>query len=286
MANGSGRIGASIDIVKASWAVLRQDKELLWLPVMSLGATLVTVAIFGGGILATKTSGPGVHPSGIGWVLLFLLYLVLAVIGIFFNAAIVSAAHERLSGGDPTVGSALGGATSRWGVLLPWAIVSATVSTALRAVQERAGLVGRVVVGLVGLAWTLVTFLVLPILVIEGLSVGAAIKRSKELFTRTWGEQVVGNAAVGIIAALAVLPAVPIAVIGLASGVGVIQGATVAICVLWVLAVMAVSTAMSGIFQTALYLYASTGTAPSAYPAGTIEAAFRPKRTRSGFFSR
>jgi hypothetical protein len=283
-----GRIRASIEIVKASWAVLRQDKELLWLPVLSFFATAVTIALFAGGFLAVShgdaLSGDRVAPGPAGYVLLFLLYLALAIITIFFNAALVSAAHERLSGGDPTVESALAGATRRFGVLLPWALVSATVSTVLKSLQERAGLLGRLVVGLVGIAWALVTFLVLPIIVIEGLSVGAAIKRSKDLFVRTWGEQVVGNAAIGVVSFLAIVAFAPVGLLLVLSGASALVIAGIVAWVLWAAVVSVVGAAMSGIFQTALYLYASTGTVPSGFPEQAIAAAFRPKPARAGGF--
>ena len=84
----------------------------------------------------------------------------------------------RLTGGDPTIGSALRGAASRAGKILPWVIVSATVSLILRAIEERAGAIGQIVAGIAGMAWSVVTFLVLPIIVIEGYSVGDAIKGS------------------------------------------------------------------------------------------------------------
>lgn len=53
----------------------------------------------------------------------------------------------------------------------------------LRSLEERAGFLGRIVIGLIGMAWSLITFLVLPILVLEGVGVGTAIKRSGELFS-------------------------------------------------------------------------------------------------------
>jgi hypothetical protein len=287
-----GRIRASIEIVKASWAVLAHDRELLWLPVLSFLATAVTVALFAGGFLAVGgtdvVDGGRVQPTIGSYVLLFVMYLVLAIITVFFNAALVSAAHERLRGGDPSVESALAGATSRFGLLLPWALVSATVSTILKSLQERAGLLGRIVIGVVGIAWALVTFLVLPVIVVEGLSVGAAIKRSKDLFTRTWGEQVVGNAAIGLVSFLAILGFGLVAVPLMFTGVTAVLIAAIVAWVVWAAIVSAVGAAMSGIFQTALYLYASTGEVPSGFSPVAIEAAFRPKRTgaRGAFLGR
>jgi hypothetical protein len=250
----------------------------------------VTIALFAGGFVAVSGTdaldGGRIQPTIGGYLLLFVLYLVLAVITIFFNAALVSAAHERLSGGDPSVETALAGATSRIGLLLPWALVSATVSTILKSIQERAGILGRIVVGVVGIAWALVTFLVLPVIVVEGLSVGAAIKRSKDLFVRTWGEQVVGNAAIGIVSFLGILAYGVVAVPLMLTGVTALLIAAIATWVIWAAIVSTVGAAMSGIFQTALYLYASTGSVPSGFSPVAIEAAFRPKRASSNLLGR
>lgn len=277
-----GRIRASIEIIKASWSVLRQDPALLWLPVFSLLSTGIVVVGFGAGIFATsRTTGIGgqgeVHLGALGYVLMFAMYLVLAIVTVFFNAALVSAAHERLTGGDPTLESALAGATRRFGLLLPWAIVSATVSTILKAVQERAGLLGRLVAGIAGIAWGLVTFLVLPVIVVEGLTVGQAVRRSKELFVRTWGEQVVGNVAIGLLGFVAMLVTFPILLLAVASGSTALTIAGVVVFGLVLVAVIAVTSAMSAVFQTALYAYASTGQVPRGFEASAIDAAFRAK---------
>jgi len=286
-----GRFRASIEIVKASWEVLRKDKSLLWLPVLSFAATLLTIGLFAVAVFAVTDVGvaaaDGANRSmnAAGYVVSFLGYLALAIITVFFNAALISGAYERLSGGDPTMGSAIGGAARRFNVLLPWALVSATVSMILRSIQERSGLLGRIVVGLVGMAWALVTFLVLPIIVVEGLSVGDAIRRSKDLFKRTWGEQVVGNAGIGIIATLAIVAFAPIAFLGFASGATAAAIAGGVAWALWAAVVITVSTAMSGVFQAALYVYASTGAPPAAYSEGAVYAAFRPKRDRTSRWS-
>jgi len=93
----------------------------------------------------------------------------------------------------------------------PWAILSATVSVVLRAVQERSGILGRIAVGLVGMARTLVTFLVLPIIVVEGTGVKDALSRSASAFKRTWGENVVGNAGIGLVGFLMILAGMAVA---------------------------------------------------------------------------
>jgi hypothetical protein len=203
-------------------------------------------------------------------------YLVLAYITIFFNAALVHAANQRLEGGDPTIGTALRGAGQRAGRILPWALLSATVSALLRAAEERGGVFGKAVSGLGGIAWSLVTFLVIPVLVIEDMGVRDALRRSAALFRQTWGENVAARVGFGLLGFLLILP-----------GVAAIAGAfalgedpnpfLIALGMLWILVVAMVLSALSGIFQTALYRHAAGLPSTGAFAAGDLHAAFVAK---------
>jgi hypothetical protein len=277
------RISRTIELAKASWQVLKADKELLLLPVLSLIATILVAATFLAPILLGGDATALEDPGPVGYVLLFAAYVVLAFITIFFNAALVHAANERLDGGDPTLGSAIRGALMRVGRILPWAIVSATVSIILRAIEERAGAFGRIISAIGGVAWSLVTFLVIPVLVIEGVGVGEAVKRSGALFKKTWGENVAAQVGFGLIGFLAMLPAFLIGAGGVAAG-GAIAVMGVAAAVVWVLTVVMVLSALNGIFQTALYRHAA-GVAAGSGPFGAdeLQSAFQPKGRGSGF---
>jgi hypothetical protein len=181
-----------------------------------------------------------------------------------------------LRGGDPTLGSALRGARERAGVLLPWALLSATVSLVLRALEQRAGIIGRIVIGLVGLAWTLVTFLVLPILVVERIGVGDAVKRSAELFKRTWGENVVTNGGIGLLGVLAVLAgAIVVTPLVLVGGPVTVLG--VALGIIWIGLVSAVLATLTGVVSLALYRYAVDGEVPG-FETAQLQTAFRARK--------
>jgi hypothetical protein len=280
-----GRFQKSLALAKSSWSILRSDRELILLPLFSFLATLAVGATFVLPILAMghTTGVDGSQHSSFGpveYILGFIGYVVLAYVTIFFNAALVSAADERMRGGDPTLGSALRGAASRAGQILPWAIVSATVSLILRSLQERGGILARIAAGFAGMAWSLVTFLVLPVLVIEGLTVGKAIKRSSELFRRTWGEQVIANAGIGLVGLAAVIAGLPVLLLA-ATGIGVLKVVGIVAFVAWVALVMCVTTALSGVFQTALYHYAANDMPPGAFATAELESAFVPKRSRT-----
>lgn len=276
------RFRNSIDLARSSWRVLSADRELIWLPFISMVATVIVAASFFVPV-AALSSGSGFGPLAAALALVG--YFALAYTTIFFNAALVCAADERMRGGDPSLSSAIAGARARAGRILPWALVSASVSLVLRVLEERAGILGRIVIGLIGLAWSLVTFLVLPVLVIEGVGVRDAISRSTAMFKRTWGEQVVGNGGIGLLGFLAAIPGIVVAGLGIASGVVVIAVPLVVVGAVWVIVTMSVTSALSGVFQTALYHYAANGMPPAAFADAHLDQAFvARKRNRGGLF--
>ena len=276
-----GTLQRSFTLVRTSWGVLRQDKELIILPVLSIITAGLLVLPFFIGAIATGATSDSDSLGPVGWVLMFIGYLVGAYVTIFFQTALVLGANDRMTGGSPTLGSALSMAGSNAGRILPWAIISATVSVALQAIQERSGAIGRIVIGLVGLAWTLVTMLVLPILVIEQVGVKDALSRSATAFKHTWGENVVGNGGIGIVGFLGTL--IGLVVAGPIVAVGVSRSNTglvilgVALFVLWILLVSAFTSALSAVFRTALYRFAVLGEEPTGFTHEQIADAFRPR---------
>ncbi len=149
----------------------------------------------------------------------------------------------------------------------------------LQAIEERFGIIGTIVARLVGLAWNLVTFLVVPILVLEDLGVGDALKRSKDLFKKTWGENVIGQFGLGAVGFLLTFPGVLLIVIGAALGTaGLIVLGVVG--VIWVLVAAVIVSALSGIYRTALYHYAANGQVPGEFSGIDFDAAFRRRSTR------
>lgn len=259
-----GRIRTSIELFKASWAVISQDKELLALPVLSGIASLITIGLFAVPIIATTNFDNEAESdlSVLSLILSFVVYLVLAFITIFFNSALVHASNERMSGGDPTIASALGGAAGRLHRILPWALVSATVSQLIRAIQERMGILSSIVSMFGAMAWAAVTFLVLPILVIEDVGPIEAIKRSSSLLRQAWGEGLSGRIGMGLIGFVAAVPFFVLAIVGIASGSAVVAVPLVGIAVIGLLAVTIVLSALSVVYQTALYRFATNQTVP------------------------
>ncbi len=266
-----GRIGRSFELVGQSYRILMKDKELMILPLISGVFIVFAIAAMAVGFGLDSSHlpqrGPALYlPS-------FLFYVVTYAIGIFFQAAIVAGATERMRGGDPTVGSALAAAARRIGPILMWAVVAATVGMVLRAIHNRVGFIGKIVATLLGGAWSLATFFVVPVLVLEDRSIPESFKRSVSVLRETWGETLVGGTTLGAAAVCAWLTLVAI------TGLAAMAFGVVALAVLAVGAVllMVFFSALQGVFVASLYRFATGDRATSGLDAALLEQAFRPK---------
>ncbi len=266
-------------MAKASWQVLRADRELLWLPVLSGVLSLVAAAVFFvPGVLMSGDLGAsdGSDVAPMTYALFVMGSLAAAGVAVIFQGALVHGANERLSGGDPTVSSAVSGSISKAHHLLPWAAINWTVGAVLRAVRERAGFLGAIATSIVGLAWELVTFLTVPVIVLEDRGPIDGVKRSAELFRRTWGENVAAQVGFGLLGIVAILPAIVVVfVAGSLGTVGLVVGLAVALT--YAAVVMVVLSALNAVFQAVLYRYAASGEVPTAFGGTGLDRSFEPR---------
>ena len=278
------RLSRSWELIKASGAVLREDKELLLFPLFSSIATLIVAATFIVPLILTGTFERSIEPGDetAYMVFLFLFYLVQYSIIFFFNCALVGAAMIRLDGGDPTVRDGLRIASSRIVQIIGYAAIAATVGLILRLIEERAGFIGRWIAGLIGLAFTVATFLTVPILVSRDVGPIDAVKESAALLKKTWGENIIGNGGMGFVFFLFYLAAMGIGfvfIFGAAqTGSPVLIVLFIALVVLAIIGLALVQAALQGVYSAALYRYATEGNAGESFSTALLGEAFRPKR--------
>lgn len=194
-----------------------------------------------------------------------------------FHVALVSVADSRLSGGHATINDGLELAWQRKGKIFQWALLSSTVEIVLRMIEERSSWLGRLVGGLIGVAWNLASYLVVPVLAAEDIGPAEALQRSARLFRDTWGEGVVGGFSFGLIFSLLALPALALPLLGRALGpMGIVAG--VALVAMYWLLLAIVSAAVQGIFTAALYRYATTKDVSTGFRMQDFSIAWQAKR--------
>jgi hypothetical protein len=282
-----GNISQTWELMGQSWRVLKQDKELLVFPLVSGICCLLVIASFAIPMFMTDSWMPPASgeegqavttAEQVGYYAkLFVFYFCNYFVIIFFNSAIAGCAAMRMRGQDPTIGDGFSIAFSRIHAIFGWALVSATVGLILRIIEDKNQKIGAFVASLLGTAWTLVSFLVLPILVIENLGPFAALKKSTALLKRTWGAQIGANFSFGLIFFLLALPAVGIVVLGFLSQNAIVIGVCIAVAVIYGIVLSLIQSTLGVIFQTALYTFADTGEAPMGFDAAALNGAVRQK---------
>jgi hypothetical protein len=281
------RLSNSWELVKASVAVLRDDKELIIFPIIStIGVLLVTISfalpmIFAG-VFDSIISGQENNAGVISFIVAFIFYFAQYFVIIFFNSALIGAAMIRLRGGDPTLSDGFRIALSNIGSIFGYALIASTVGIILRTISERSNILGRFVVSLIGLTWNLATFLVVPVLVVEETGPFDAVKRSAQLLKRTWGEQIVGNLSIGVffgvltiaVIFLIIAPSIYIMIAlenpALLIAMGVLLVAALVLTSL-------VSSTLSGIYAAAVYRFAAEGETGGYFQPELVQNAFRRK---------
>ena len=266
-------------LTKKSWALLRQNPDLLRFPLYGGLATIVCALI---------VVGPGVFlieedQAVFGGALAVIGFYLLAVIGTYFSVGLAAAANMVFQGQQATVTDGLAVSRSRFSQIAGWAAVSATIGIALSALENQ-GAIGQIAGRLLAVGWSLITFLAVPVIALEGTGPFETLKRSASLFKSRWGAQVTGNIAIGgAVFLFGVLPS------GLLIFAGFLiwASASFAGALLLVIGViglaisMLVSSALSNIFGVALYRYALDGEALGGFTAEELESAVRTKGGRN-----
>jgi hypothetical protein len=278
------RIKNSWELGKISWSVLKSDRTLAWFPVLSFIASAIVFGVFAGLIAATSIDDTKDTLEPMGYVLVFAAYIALFFVTTYFLGALVHAANQRLNGNDSKFGEAIGAANAKIHRILPWALMSATVSVVLQAIEERLGWFGVLISRLLGAAWNVVTFLTVPVIMLEDLGPINALKRSGHLLKQTWGENLSAQAGFSILGFFAVLPGALFVYLAASTDNLGITIALGAIGVAWLIAVVMVLSAMSGIYRTALYRFAVDGKAPPAFADADLGDSFG-ERKRGGWLN-
>jgi hypothetical protein len=272
----TGTIGRSIDLLKNTWQVLTLDKELLLFPVMSGLVTLLIVITF---ILPVLFLGILGTINGFGpvvWLLtLFIFYFISYAVVIFFNTGLIACATIRFSGGDPTVRDGIRFALDHLGKILSWALVAGTVGLILNLLSRRSGLIGRIIIAIIGIVWSLATFLVIPVMVFEEKGVIEAIQGSWNLLKKTWGENIIVNFGLGILFIPAVLLFV-VTIFSMMTGNLLLVMVFIALTTITFVIAGILHATLQGIFIAALYLFATTGKVPRYMRSDLIRGAFAP----------
>ena len=284
------RFNRSWQVAKESFLVLRNNPSLSVFPILSgIAAILVSIPFIL--ILAFSDFKHASHQGTFGtvhYVASAAMYFCNYFAIIFFNSALVACANENLQGRPTSLSFGLHAAARRLPQILGWTLIASTVGLILRTIGERTGVAGAIVTSIIGLAWNIAVFFVVPCMVLDLESPFSAVKKSTGMLKQTWGERIILGVGVGsdlgILYLFAFIPFL-VAIFCAVNEVYVLAIIFGIAGVLSLLAVSIIASAITTIYQTALYIYCRTGSAPTAFNPESFQNAFKPKPA-SGLFGR
>ncbi|HEM49123.1 MAG TPA: hypothetical protein ENO27_02820 [Caldithrix sp.] len=277
-----GKLSNSWELMKASWKILMLDKEMLLFPLFSGIASILVMFSFAAPLFffddgALFNDMVSSENQLVQYVVVFLFYFCNYFVVIFFNSAVIICATIRMNGGDPTVKDGIRLALKRLPLIIRWALVASGVGMLLRIIEERAGLLGRIIAGVLGFAWTVTSFLVIPVMVVDKRGPIDALKESAHLLRKTWGEQLITNFSFGLIFLLLMIPAFGLSFLAVMSGESFIIIFILIISMLYFLILLLIQSTLQGIFQAALFKFARSGNVAEGFNGYLLKNAIRPK---------
>jgi hypothetical protein len=279
-------IGRSFRLIGESYRVLRQDPELIWLALASFVAVTFVAVVLGGFGLSIGAFGANEEPvRGPGYALIVIGYFLGYFAIIYFQVALVAAVMHRMDGNDPDIRYALGQANRRLGAIIMWAAIAATVGLLLRALESMARgqegpgrIVASIVVSLLGIAWSLMVFFVIPVIVVEQTTGVEAIKRSSRTLKEKFGEAIIGNQGIGLIMFLAifVFAGIPLFIGFTVWNASALVGSVIIVVAMGLgVLIAAGGSALDSTYRAVLYRYATVGESGE-FSREVLDSAFRP----------
>lgn len=269
-----GRIRASYLLTREAFRFLRADTEMLWVPVIGVLVQLFMIGLLCVGVLlplgmltgwATETSTNDYYAYGV----LFFVYLICAFVVAYSQAIITHIVYVRAHGGDATLKDGVRVSASHAGSLFIWACITSTVGIILRMIAERSEILMKITAVILGSAWSVLTYFVVPAILIDKKKGIGAISHSGSIFKRTWGETIIINIGIGLtfFIAIVVLLFVLIGVLFLFGNESIVAVSAGAAFFGSLIVLVIVSSVLDSILRTILYIYANEGVIPSNFNA-------------------
>lgn len=249
------RMNNGWQLTKTSLRIINENKSLLIFPILSTISLVAILATFFGGTfffvgdsVEVLLQEDSIITDVVGYILVFLYYLINYTVVVFFNAALIHCAIKILNEEETSLSDGLRYALSKIGRIFVWAIISATIGVLLQVLSNK-GKLGEFVASLIGMAWSITTFFVVPILIYEEKGVVQSIKDSTSMVKEKWGESLTANMSLGVFNFIGILIA-GLITLGLYQ---VIEFWAIPIGVTLVVIVSTVMTAAKTIFVAAVY---------------------------------
>ena len=274
------RIKNGLSLSVDSLYVVLRDKTLLWFPLLSMSMTMLTVWMFylaAGNdkmmfIVNTQVNAVGQQSLNYGYyATVFIAYLCLHGFAVYCNTALVACAHISMTERDSKFRDGIQAATRALPSLVIYSLLASTIGTLL-SLLDREKHLSRIIRAVVRSGWSLLTYFVIPVIVVERRFIFSALPRSGQIMGQTWGEALSAHFGLGWFLLLLNIPTAGF--FAYEYYAGVVMPFSSALVLSWLLFTLILGTTAKNVLTVVLYLYATTGEAPKGWKAEALQNAF------------
>lgn len=303
------RLARSWSIFRKSLAVINQERKLLIFPLISAFAmfALVLLIIAGIGTVAYLVIGsnpemmqsmeaaaesaeeePRMLVQVVSVAIFAVFYLITMVLTNFCNVAFYSEIIRGIYGEPVRIGRGFGYALSRFKAIFLWSLLASTVGVILSMLSERAGLLGKLIIRLIGVVWAVASAFAIPALVCDPAldNPFQALKLSAAAIKKTWGESLAGFVGLRIITGMGTLLLVLLTALLIAVNVmtGAVPAVMIGSAVVWFIGLVGLFIlgylvmVAEQVYRASLYLYAQYDVVGADFSEEEIAGAFKMKK--------
>lgn len=316
-----GRLQRSWSILKSSFSILGRNKTLLFFPIINFFIVLFICSLFilpagyyfydklgdnaNSGKMTIAVTGSagnsaqaearfedkesGFEMTAADWSIWIALYIFSVFVATYLNVAFYTEILNAVRGGSVDIANGFKTANRKIIQIFFWACLAGSVGLIIKMIEERLDFLGRIIMKIIGIAWSIASLFVIPVIVTEELTNRnpfSYLKKSSSIIVRTWGESLVGYVGFStfnglvFIASFIVMLAFDIFAMAVIKGqVGAVLA--IACSASWLILIIAflyIVGVAEKIYRGALYLYASEGLLPEQYSREVMEGAWKRKK--------
>ena len=193
MQRKSNRIKSSWQLLCNCLTFLGNNKDLLFLPIISLvtNILLITLFVIGGffSLMSDHLIQTGTIEQShiaIALALTLICYFLLSFISLFCNSALVACAGARLQDRKLSVSGGLKQAAQHLSPILGWCFISTLFGIIINLLENSHSRIQKIIVGIIGFTWSICSYFVLPKLILENKGPITALKESAQTFKNNW----------------------------------------------------------------------------------------------------
>ncbi|HEY5043310.1 MAG TPA: DUF6159 family protein [Verrucomicrobiae bacterium] len=208
-------------------------------------------------------------------------YFTSMFLGTFCNVAFYHEIMQAINGNAVSIQRGFRFAAMRWRAVLLWSLFAGLIGYIIRAIEQRVGIFGKLIAGLIGFTWSVASIFIIPTLVhdTETINPLQLLRHSAGTLKRTWAELVIGFVGVEAILIFYTMP-IMLAIFFISGFYHLaVSPVLILLCAMFLMIfpLSWICQVANSVYRCALYIYATEGVVPGTFDKELLDSAWKVK---------